>query len=126
MKKVILIVLTIMCLVFTSCSVFISRETSETPTGYPVEQLQREFVFFNGKVYVYADSCLASLPEHYVKVGVVQSVDNVNLPTSDYQAAHLEIGNEIYTFKGTETSTDMYIIVKRSHDRFEKFVVFYG
>ena len=50
------------------------------PTGYPTGQLQQEFVFYSGNVYVYAVSYVESLPEDYVKVGEILSVDNQNMP----------------------------------------------
>ena len=99
-------------------------DSSESPTGYSSGRLQREFLYYKGTVYVYAASYVKTLPDHYLKVGEILSVDNENMPTSDFQAANLEIGEEVYTFEGSETATDMYIIVKRSEDRFEKFVVY--
>ena len=84
------------------------------PTGYPTGQLQQEFVFYSGNVYVYAVSYVESLPEDYVKVGEILSVDNQNMPSSDFQAANLKVGEAVYSVNSSAPSEDNDILVKRA------------
>lgn len=86
------------------------------PTGYPSGEVQWEFVFYGSTLYVYSDEYLTQLPEDAQEVGAVVSVDNLNLPDTEFEASRLEVGTKIYT-----RSTSGELIVANGEGRYERF-----
>ena len=93
-----------------------TESEEEKPTGYASDEIQAELIFVNDRLYVnapvYADDDDISndghLPTGYERVGEVTHVENKEEPDQDYEAAHVEIGTEIYV----NASEPEYIYVK--------------
>ena len=80
-----------------------AEESSMTkmPTGYPADQVQNACVFFRGNLYCRGSYCEFS--SEMKEVGQVTVVDNYNLPSEDYAAAHLEVGDKILILEAAGT-----------------------
>lgn len=65
------------------------------PTGYPVEEVQRVCVYYQGKVY-YDLEYSPNMPEDTIYIGdILGNNDNV-LPEKDFYSSHLEEGLKVY------------------------------
>ena len=85
------------------------NEKNLSPTGYPTGELQRSYLFYEGKLYIYSDQTTRNgLPESYKKVGAVESVDNKSYPHKDFVASRLPLGLEIYA-QSKGAITDLYV-----------------
>ncbi len=52
---------------------------------------------YDGALYLYsANGFDVPLPEGFVLVGSVQSVDNTNVPTQDFAGSLVEVGQKLY------------------------------
>ena len=93
------------------------EESSVVPTGPSVGEIQRKYVYYDGILYVYSDSSRKILPENCEFVGLVSTVDNINLPQEDFAAARLMVGDRVYAATDEEL-----LYVKTGEERFERFV----
>ena len=91
--------------------------TAVMPTGYPEEEVQRECVFLDGRLYVYTGNYLSEAPQDVREIGMIEQVDNQNYPTKDWAASQLELGMKIW--KG---QSDEVIYIEVGSGRFEKFM----
>lgn len=70
---------------------------SVTPTGYPSDEIQRPYVFYNGALYTYdATGFDEPLAEGCTRVGTVKEVDNSRYPDTDFYGCRVDAGQEIY------------------------------
>ncbi len=117
-RKILMMCLLTIVLGISGCTQQIDeKESSMAPTGYPEGEIQREYVYYDDTLYVYSDSCRASLPENCELAGEVLIVDNMNLPQEDFAAARLAVGDEVYTVTDQEL-----LYVKTGEERYERFV----
>jgi len=96
-------------------------EKNQQPTGYPNGEIQIPHLFYAGKVYIYTDQTTTKgLPDGYEKVGAVESIDNKHLPSKDFMASRLCLGQEVYAQSQSEADflyvsaekPDYYMIFK--------------
>ena len=68
------------------------------PTGYPEGQIPAAMVRLNGILYVHdvTDSPTGALPEGYESAGIVRHEYSYDFPMDERNAAHLEIGTQLY------------------------------
>ena len=74
------------------------------PTGFPSGEVQREFLFYNGTLYVYGYEYYIDVNEEeisnkwdgYKYVGKVEKTSDTKTPNEEFEAAHLNIGASIY------------------------------
>lgn len=116
-RKVLIVCLMIVLMGICGCGQQTGeKESSTAPTGYPSGEVQREYVYYEDTLYVYADRYETSLPENCELVGEVLSVDNTKLPQEDFQASRLKVGNEVYA-----VTDENILYVKAGEERFECF-----
>ena len=104
MNNILILIMSILYMLFAigyntttpSASNTTSDEEVVTPTGYPTGELQKEYVFWNGKLYTYDVIYIKSLPEGANEIGEVEKIDNVNYPDENLEATHLPVGTAVY------------------------------
>lgn len=76
---------------------------NEQPTGYPSGEVQRLYVFYNDKLYVYNDNKLSlsedeitQIYEGYEMVGTIQKISNQEMPDEQLEASRCEVGLNVY------------------------------
>ena len=116
MKKIIAIVLTLVCLLsFIGCNR--SERDTTTPTGYPSGQVQRQQVMYHSVIYYYtANGFDAPLPDGFELVGEVKEVDNDQAPSVDWCGSLVEVGQKIYASSG---SSSIYLEYERGYAEFK-------
>lgn len=113
--KAILIIAAVMC-VFAIVVSAGNNKPGVTPTGYPNGEVQRQFLFYNGTLYVFIDEGVRALPEGWQEVGTVKSVDNKARPTEEFAATRLEVGMKVFAKEGTDL-----LYVQEAEHEFGKF-----
>lgn len=111
-KKIIAIALTLMALALCSCDNndnHKSSETTESSTGYSDNQIQRECVMVNDKIYMFAGNQTDKLPEHFSVKLQVDKVDDYNLPKENLSACNMQEGDVLYASE----QSDLCIYVER-------------
>lgn len=73
-----------------------SKDTPPEITA-PTGEIQREYVFYQGNLYVYQSSGTQTLPEGCELVGEILAVDNTKLPAEELHASRLSVGREVYS-----------------------------
>ena len=124
MNNILILIMSIVYMLFAmgyntttpSASNTTSDEEVVTPTGYPTGELQKEYVFWNGKLYTYDVIYIKSLPEGANEIGEVEKIDNVNYPDENLEAAHLPVGTAVY-------ADDTYLYVAIVSGGYERFSV---
>ena len=78
----------------------------EKTTGYPSGLIQRQYLFYNNKLYVYAYQWI-TLPNDISsegtgaeELGNVKKVDNNELPNENFEASQIPLGAKIYRWNG--------------------------
>ncbi len=95
-----------------------SEGTGE-PTGYPEGNVQREYVFADGRLFVYGDAFETALPGGLRLLGTVQISDGTRVPDVDLAAANVPLGAEIYA---PASGAADHLYVRISAGRCERFV----
>lgn len=95
MKICKLMLTVVMCAsILSSCA---KHDHVTTPTGYPDGEINRPMVMYNDEIYFFDFTGFNEpLPEGYEFVGSVESIDNLELPLENFEAARLQVGQEIY------------------------------
>lgn len=117
MKKMLSFVLFMICLSgLAGCA---SRHSGEaTPTGYPSGETQRQQIMYNGVVYFYtANGFDNPLPDGYVLVGEVKTVDDSQEPAKDWSGSRVDIGQKIYA------SDDASVVYLEYENGYAEFAV---
>ncbi|MBE6616981.1 MAG: hypothetical protein E7627_03410 [Ruminococcaceae bacterium] len=112
MKKTISIILIFVLLISSTISLLSctdkdvptpsSNETEEkVGTGFPSGQIQREYIYYDGVVWVYDSYTpnaqkLKVLPDGYTLVGQTLIEDSYEIPSEDFHTAHVEPGRNVY------------------------------
>lgn len=109
---------TLFSMVYTPPSYLPSSEETVMPTGYPDGTLQKEYIFWNGKLYTYDTIFVKDLPEDVYKVGEITKEDTINYPDEDLEASHVNIGVAVYAEKSGQ-----YLYVKTSATGYERFSI---
>lgn len=93
-KYILIFVFLLLCLL-SSCHLSKSNET--TPTGYPSNEIDQPQVMYNDTIFYYwATGFDEELPDEYIYIGEVESIDNKEHPLKNYEGSRLEIGQKIY------------------------------
>ena len=96
MKKIkgFLVYILFLCLL-VSCN---SKSPDNTdPTGYASDEIEQPQIMYSGKIFYYwATGFNEELPDGYVYVGKVESVNNKEEPTKDFSGSCLEIGQKVF------------------------------
>ena len=116
MKKWIIIILVILAATAVTAGVLANGEPDVTPTGYPNGEVQRQFLFYNGTLYVFINEGIRALPEGWQEVGTVKSVDNKARPAEEFAATRLEVGMKVFAKEGTDL-----LYVQEAEHEFGKF-----
>ena len=84
----------LMLLLLTACAADTDESSKTvTPTGYPKGQIQNDCVFYAGKVWF--QGTVSRRTSSMKEVGEVKSVDDCHLPSEDFAACHLKVGDKI-------------------------------
>ena len=85
------------------------------PTGYPAGEVQRVFLFCDGKLYSTSGGSAMDHPESkgYTLLGTVTKVTNTMIPTEEFAAAHLEVGAKIY--RADQGGATLYAETEEGH-----------
>lgn len=126
MKKLIALFLALTCvLVLVGCgrneadpAEIPEAGTEETtPTGFPTGEVQQPQIMYNGLLYYYcATGFDEPLPTGYECAGMVEVVDNENVPQSECQGAQVAWGQEIYALPGVHDT--IYLKYETGYARF--------
>ncbi len=96
-QKVLFVLGLFLMLVFAGCNHDSKKEETIHPTGYPTGEVQMKMVFYNGTLYQCADEGFWDAPEKgFEKVGVIEKIDNKNLPAEEFCGSRMDWGQEIY------------------------------
>lgn len=88
-----------------------------TPTGYPADQVQNDCVFYDGVIWFHGWG--SNLTSSMEEVGKIESVDNYHLPTNEFAASHLRLGDKVFVL---EEDGKMRLFVQRTDvNRVEEF-----
>ncbi len=78
----------------------------EKTTGYPTGLIQRQYLFYDNKLYVYAyqwitlQNDISSADSAAEELGNVRKVDNNELPNENFEASQVPLGAKIYRWNG--------------------------
>ena len=99
-------------------------EKTKKQTGYDTGMLQTSYVYYNGTLYIAADSSIQQkdLPRGTELLGTVQSVDDWVLPAKDFAAAHISIGTPVL---GAHVEHPDVIYVEKSFRDAEEGVIYF-
>lgn len=115
MKKVIVLILTIICL-FGLIGCVSNNDKGITPTGYPSDEVQRQQIMYNGAIYYYtANGFDNQLPDGYTLVGEVQEVDNKHEPTTNWCGSRVDVGQKIYA---SDSKSNIYLEYETGYAEF--------
>ena len=90
---------------------------TKTPTGYPADQVQNDCIFYNGTIYWQGVG--AQYSSNMREVGTVRSVDNYHLPSEEFAASHLKVGDKVLIL---EEANELRLFVQRTDvNRLEEF-----
>lgn len=87
------------------------------PTGYPDGEIQRPYLYCNGTLYVYCAEVQTDLPQDAELIGEVRSVDNLHLPSEEFAASRLDVGDKVYK------TEHLGGLIVEENDRFARFEV---
>lgn len=75
-----------------------TRNPNETaPTGYVSDEIDQPQMMYNDTIFYYwATGFDGELPDDYLYVGEVESIDNKEQPSKNYSGSRLEAGQKIY------------------------------
>lgn len=111
-KVIILFVLSLFIL--SSCA---KHEPVTTQTGVLRGEIWQKQIMYNDVIYYYLDTGFSEpLPEGYELVGSVESVDKRNVPSGNFEAVRLEVGQEIYACESEEA---IFVKYTNGYARFE-------
>lgn len=115
MKICKLMLTVVMCAcILSSCA---KHDHAATPTGVPRGEIWQPQLMYDDVIYYYfATGFNEPLPEGYELVGSVESVDNRNLPTENFEAVRMSVGQEIYACESEEA---IFIQFTNGYARFE-------
>ena len=101
MKRSILPLLLLCLLALCLCGTAVGCDEELAPTGYPSGEVQRPFLYYHDTLYVYVDTLLepTQLPLDPVQIGVIETVDNKNMPETDFAASRMDVGTKLYAAK---------------------------
>ena len=117
MKKFVVLILTLTCL-FGLIGCVKKTEENITPTGYPTGEIQQPQIMYNEQIYLYfATGFDKPLPDGYMLVGTVESVDDTNGPEKDFAGARVEVGQEIYA--DLKVSNLIYVKYEKGYAEFK-------
>ena len=99
--------LRVLAIALTSCAGGKAIQTGGE-TGYPTGQIQRELVFYAGRIWgvdFYGDSKngkeLETLPDEYKLAGKTIGNDSYNVPTEEFHTSQLSDGIEVWAIPGS-------------------------
>ena len=114
-KWVIFLLAGISILSFSGCG-----KDGANPTGYPSGTIQRPYLFVGGTRYVYTGILLEVKEDYYfTEIGIVQKVDNENLPDEEWEASRLEKGQRVFVH--SLYSTKNLYVLRTDGSGFERF-----
>lgn len=103
MKQIFAVMLSVLMLFsFVACT---SGGDTAKETGYPSGEVQHQMLFVDGKLYTIdstynmenkSEPTADSELEKMEYIGEVESIDNLNAPSKDFQASRMSIGDKIY------------------------------
>ncbi|MBT9778986.1 hypothetical protein GPL15_21140 [Clostridium sp. MCC353] len=116
MKKSLLSALLLTLLSVTACQT--QPEVPDTPTGYASDEIdQPQLMYENERYYYSAAGFDQKLPDGYLLVGEVGSVDDKHEPVENFAGSRLEVGQKIYA-----DETDKDSIYVQYGDGYAEFV----
>ena len=122
-KKIVMILIAVLLVVGISVPAGKEILSATTPTGYRRGEIQRELLYAQGKLYLYADDFMKNLPSGAEEIGTIQKISNQSVPKSEMEASRLEVGLSVYRLNSSEKDQ---LIVKWSDSRYEVFVPYKG
>lgn len=127
MKKIMALFVSVSCIIMSLSFCTVNKtyaeaveetteeETTVAPTGYPDEEVQKEYLFWDGSLYTYDVYYLTELPEDAIEIGEIGTVDDINYPDEDLEASHLVAGLRVYK----DASRDyLYVESNEGYGRF--------
>lgn len=95
-----------------------TESAAKTPTGYPSDEVQRQTVYYDGKLYWYQfDGFDNPLQEGFELAGTVEEVFTKEYPSSEYGGTRVEAGQEIYA--NPSEPSRIYVKYEKGYARFE-------
>ena len=91
-------------------------------TGYPSGQIQREYIYYDGAVWVYDSYTpeaqrLEELPTGAYLIGQTLENNPYEIPSEDFHTAHIVVGQNIYI-----TSSGDAIYIESSNNVYYRYV----
>lgn len=89
-------------LLFAGCaghSDKIEEEEGQASTGYPTGTMQRQYLFVDGRLYLFDDNrdgIWNELPEGFTFYGEIVKEDIYNFPDEDLESSRIEPGSKVY------------------------------
>lgn len=122
-KKWVYIIIAFLVIIGGSALAMNLVNSANGPTGHPEGEIQREFLFHDGTLFIYEGDYTKNLPTNATEVGKIKRIDNKSIPQEEMVASRLEAGLNVYSI-GSKGSKKL--VVKINDSRYETFVPFEG
>ena len=112
MKRIVMLFIAVFMLAgFSACTTSKAADppagaTLEAPTGYAKSEVQRVCLFYNGTLYYDLETTL-TLPESTHQIGEIVSNDDFTIPSEQFAAAHLKVGDHVYA---SDPTKELYVM----------------
>ncbi len=91
------------CILFAAgcagCSASGGNEEAQGTTGYPSGTMQRQYLFANGRLYLFDDNLEGvwkELPEGFTYYGEIVKEDIYDFPDEELESSRIEPGSKVY------------------------------
>lgn len=123
MKKKMIIPLAAFILVVGIAAATVLVGAKDGPTGAAGVEVQREFLYHDGTLFIYEGGYTKSLPSYATEVGTIKRIDNQTIPQEEMVASRLEVGLTVFSVNASGAKN---LVVKVNDSRYETFVPFEG
>lgn len=104
-------------LILNSCKYTDNKSTGNT--GLMDHEIEQPQIMYNQQVYYYyATGFDDILPENYLKVGEVKTVNNKKRPTENFMACRLNTGQAVYADVEQDISNPIYLQYEGGYAQF--------
>ena len=122
-KKWIYIIIAFIAVIGVSALTINIVNSANGPTGHPSGEIQREFLFHDGTLFIYEGDYTNNLPTNATEVGKIKRIDNKSVPQEEMVASRLEVGLNVFSI---EVEGSKNLVVKINDSRYETFIPFEG
>lgn len=116
------------CVLFAAgcagCSASGGNEEVQESTGYPSGTMQRQYLFANGRLYLFDDNLEGrdELPEGFTFYGEIVKEDIYDFPDEELESSRIEPGSKVYASESDRES----VFVQHESGAYARFLLSEG